>query len=151
MNGNAITILLVEDDPAHAEIVRRNLEHARVANSLNWVSDGQEALDYLHHVGNYQKPESSPAPGLILLDLHLPKIDGMEVLRTIKSDPALSRIPVVVMTTSAAESDIARAYENRANSFVVKPLDLEKFTALLDAIGYYWLAWNEQPFTERQQ
>lgn len=151
MNGNAITILLVEDDPAHAEIVRRNLEHARVANSLNWVSDGQEALDYLHHVGNYQKPASSPVPGLILLDLHLPKIDGMEVLRTIKSDPALSCIPVVVMTTSAAESDIARAYENRANSFVVKPLDLEKFTALLDAIGYYWLVWNEQPFTERQQ
>lgn len=145
MNGKPITILLVEDDPAHAEIVRRNLENARVANLLNWVADGQEALDYLQHSGKYQDPGSSPTPGLILLDLRLPKIDGMEVLSVIKSDPKLSLIPVVIMTTSAAESDVARAYENRANSYVVKPLDLSKFAALLDAIGYYWLVWNERP------
>jgi CheY-like chemotaxis protein len=145
MNGKPITILLVEDDPAHAEIVRRNLENARVANQLSWVADGQEALDYLQRAGKYQDPDSSPAPGLILLDLRLPKIDGMEVLNTIKSDPKLSLIPVVVMTTSTAESDVARAYENRANSYVVKPLDLGKFIALLDVIGYYWLVWNERP------
>lgn len=145
MNGKAITILLVEDDPAHAEIVRRNLENARVANLLHWVADGQEALDYLRHAGNYQDPGSAPAPGLILLDLRLPKVDGMEVLNTIKSDPKLSKIPVVVMTTSAAETDVARAYENHANSYVVKPLDLSKFAALLDVIGYYWLVWNERP------
>lgn len=142
MNGKPITILLVEDDPAHAEIVRRNLENARVANLLNWVADGQEALDYLQQSGKYQ---GSPTPGLILLDLRLPKIDGMEVLSVIKSDPKLSLIPVVIMTTSSAESDVARAYENRANSYVVKPLDLSKFSALLDAIGYYWLVWNERP------
>lgn len=146
MNGKAITILLVEDDSAHAEIVRRNLENARVANLIHWVADGQEALDYLQRVGKYQDPTSSPTPGLILLDLRLPKVDGMEVLNTIKSDPKLSFIPVVVMTTSSAESDVVRAYENRANSYVVKPLDLSKFTALLDAIGYYWLVWNERPF-----
>lgn len=145
MNGKPITILLVEDDPAHAEIVRRNLENARVANLLNWVADGQEALDYLQHTGKYQDHASAPTPGLVLLDLRLPKIDGMEVLSVIKSDPKLSLIPVVIMTTSAAESDVARAYKNRANSYVVKPLDLSKFSALLDAIGYYWLVWNERP------
>ena len=148
MNGKPITILLVEDDPAHAEIVRRNLETARVANILKWVADGQEALDYLFRVGKYQDPVISPAPGLILLDLRLPKIDGIEVLNVIKSDPVLSVIPVVIMTTSAAESDLARAYKNHANSYVVKPLDLNKFTALLDTIGYYWLVWNERPKLE---
>lgn len=146
MNGEAIVILLVEDDPAHAEIVRRNLESARIANTLNWVTDGKEALDYLHRAGKYQDPDNAPMPGLILLDLRLPKIDGMEVLNTIKQDPKLSVIPVVIMTTSAAESDVLRAYENRANSYVVKPLDLSKFTELLDLIGFYWLVWNKRPF-----
>lgn len=146
MNGEPITILLVEDDPAHAEIVRRNLESSRVANVLNWVADGKEALDYLHREGKYQEPVNSPTPGLILLDLRLPKIDGLEVLHNIKQDPHLSLIPVVIMTTSAAESDIVRAYENRASSYVVKPLDLSKFTELLDLIGFYWLVWNKRPF-----
>lgn len=145
MNGQPISILLVEDDPAHAEIVRRNLENARVANRLHWVSDGQQALDFLQHQGKYQNAPDAPVPGLILLDLRLPKIDGIEVLNAIKSDPDLTKIPVVIMTTSAAESDVARAYENHANSYVVKPLDLNKFTALLDVIGYYWLVWNERP------
>ena len=135
----------MEDDPAHAEIVRRNLEKARIANTLNWVSDGQAALDYLHRVEPYQDPECSPTPGLILLDLRLPKVDGLKVLKTIKSDHRLMQIPVVVMTTSAAESDVLRAYESQVNSYVVKPLDLQKFTALLDVIGYYWLVWNERP------
>lgn len=148
MNGKPITILLVEDDPAHAEIVRRNLDSARVANLLNWVTDGQEALDYLFRVGKYQDPVISPTPGLILLDLRLPKIDGIEVLNAIKSDPVLLVIPVVIMTTSAAESDLARAYKNHANSYVVKPLDLSKFSALLDTVGYYWLVWNEHPRLE---
>ena len=145
MKGKPTTILLVEDDPAHAEIVRRNLENARVANQLNWVEDGQEALDYLRRVGPYHEPENSPAPGLILLDLRLPKVDGLEVLKIIKADPVLSHIPVVIMTTSGAETDIARAYEHQVNSYVVKPLDLAQFTGLLDAIGYYWLVWNKRP------
>lgn len=146
MKGQPITILLVEDDPAHAEIVRRNLETARVANRLMMVSDGQEALDYLQRSGRYASPESSPVPQLVLLDLRLPKIDGLEVLSIIKSDTNLSVIPVVIMTTSAAETDIIRAYKNRANSYVVKPLDLEQFTTLMDSLGYYWLVWNEVPY-----
>jgi len=146
LKGQPITILLVEDDPAHAEIVRRNLENARVANHLMIATDGQEALDYLRRTGRYTAPESSPVPQLILLDLRLPKIDGLEVLSIIKSDSVLSVIPVVIMTTSAAETDIVRAYKNRANSYVVKPLDMEQFTTLMDSLGYYWLVWNEVPY-----
>lgn len=146
MKGQPVTVLLVEDDPAHAEIVRRNLENARVANQLFWVKDGQEALDYLRRTGNYASLAGTLYPNLVLLDLRLPKIDGLEVLRTIKSDAALKIIPVVIMTTSAAEIDIVRAYQNYANSYVVKPLDLGQFTALLDTLGYYWLVWNEVPY-----
>lgn len=146
MNSEPITILLVEDEPAHAEIVRRNLETARVANRLVWVTDGQAALDYLRHEGAYTDPLHAPTPGLILLDLRLPKIDGLEVLEIIKDDKELSLIPVVIMTTSAAQADIAIAYRKRANSYVVKPLDLGKFTALLDSLGYYWLVFNHRPF-----
>jgi len=145
MNGAPITILLVEDEPAHAEIVRRNLAAGRVANHMFWVADGQAALDFLRHEGAYAPPAKAPTPGLVLLDLRLPKIDGLEVLRTIKADPNLRRIPVVIMTTSAAEIDVVRAYENHANSYVTKPLDLAQFTTLLDTLGYYWLVWNQPP------
>ncbi|MFT6386999.1 MAG: CheY-like chemotaxis protein [Cellvibrionaceae bacterium] len=145
MNGKPITILLVDDDPAHAEIVRCNLDDGQIANQLNCAADGQAALDYSHRVGPYQDPINSPTLGLVLLDLRLPKVDGLEVLKDMKTvpSPSLSKIPVAVMTTSAAESDVTRAYENRVNSYVVKPLDVEKFTALLDVIGYYWVVWNE--------
>jgi CheY-like chemotaxis protein len=146
MKGQPIVILLVEDDPAHAEIVRRNLEGIRVANSLIHVPDGQAALDYLYRKGEFSDPASSPVPGLVLLDLRLPKVDGLEVLAIIKSDDALSAIPVVVLTTSAAEADITRAYYNRANSYLVKPVDFAQFTKLMEMLGYYWLAWNERPY-----
>jgi len=146
MKAEPISILLVEDDPAHAEIVRRNLETARVANRLFWVTDGQAALDYLRREGAYQDAALAPTPGLVLLDLRLPKVDGLEVLRTVKADDRLLRIPIVVMTTSAADADISRAYDNHANSYVTKPLDLAKFTALLDTLGYYWLVMNERPY-----
>ncbi len=146
MTGEAFLILLVEDDPAHAEIVRRNLESFRVANRLVHVTDGQEALDYLFHQGAYTDAEAFPPPGMVLLDLRLPKVDGLEVLRVVKSEPTLRSIPVVVLTTSAAESDMARAYECQANSYLVKPVDLAHFTALMEAFGYYWLAWNRFPF-----
>lgn len=146
MNGEPISILLVEDEPAHAEIVRRNLKASRIANKLFWVKDGQAALDYLRHEGVYSDPSTAPVPGLILLDLRLPKVDGLEVLGIVKTDPALSVIPVVIMTTSSAESDVARAYQAHANSYVVKPLDLPQFTELLDALGMYWLVWNKRPY-----
>jgi CheY-like chemotaxis protein len=146
MSGEAFLILLVEDDPGHAEIVRRNLEDFRVANRVVHVADGQEALDYLHHEGRFTDTKKFPLPGLVLLDLRLPKVDGLEVLKVTKSDPGLSRIPVVILTTSSAESDMARAYEYQANSYLVKPLDMPQFSSLMEAFGFYWLAWNKLPY-----
>lgn len=146
MKGRPIVILLVEDDPAHAEIVRRNFESFRIANRLVHVSDGQAALDYLCREGDYCDPEKSPRPQLILLDLRLPKVDGLEVLKTVKTDGSLCSIPVVILTTSAAEADITRAYSHRANSYLVKPVDFTQFVSLMDTLGYYWLAWNEKPY-----
>jgi CheY-like chemotaxis protein len=137
--------LLVEDDPGHAELMRRNLEESRFANRLRHVDDGQAALDYLYHQVEFSDPEKSPPPDLVLLDLRLPKVDGLEVLKTIKSDPNLSRIPVVVLTTSAAETDMANAYDAHANSYLVKPMDFSQFVALMEALCCYWLLWNQHP------
>ena len=149
MHGEPITILLVEDDLAHAEIVRRNFERSRIANRLIHVSDGQAALDYLYCREAFSDPQLAPRPGLILLDLRLPKIDGLEVLRTIKADPDLSQIPVVILTTSAAESDVARAYDSHANSYLVKPVDFTQFVELMEVLGYYWLVWNQHPVPDK--
>ncbi len=146
MKGEPVVILLVEDDPAHAEIVLRNLEGFRVANRIMHVSDGQEALDYLYHRERFSQPEKSPRPNLILLDLRLPKVDGLEVLDNIKKDPDLSIIPVVILTTSTAEADMVRAYKSHVNSYLVKPLDFKQFVMLMEALGYYWLAWNQYPY-----
>lgn len=145
MQGEPITILLVEDDPAHAEIVRRNLESSRIANRLIHVSDGQEALDYLYRRGAFAEPLQAPRPGLVLLDLRLPKVDGLEVLKRIKADAELAQIPVVILTTSTAESDVARAYDCHANSYLVKPVDFTQFVELMEVLDYYWLAWNQYP------
>jgi len=146
MDGEPVVILLVEDDPAHAEIIIRNLEGFRIANRLIHIDDGQKALDYLYHRNEFADPESAPRPGLILLDLRLPKVDGLEVLETVKADPDLIHIPVVILTTSAAEADMLRAYKNHANSFMVKPVAFDDFVDMMKAIGYYWLVWNENPF-----
>jgi CheY-like chemotaxis protein len=146
MNGDPLIILLVEDDPAHVEIVRRNFQDFRVANRLIHVEDGQEALDYLFRRDKFSDPDESPRPHLILLDLRLPKVDGLEVLKTIKQDAGLCLIPVVILTTSAAESDILKAYENHASSYLVKPVDFSQFLNLMETLGYYWLAWNRFPY-----
>ncbi|MGB7759549.1 MAG: response regulator [Bryobacteraceae bacterium] len=145
VQGEPIIILLVEDDPAHAEIVRRNLRDFRVANRIVHMEDGQAALDYLFHQGTYAGAQSSPRPNLILLDLRLPKVDGLEVLRRIKADDDLKRIPAVVLTTSDAESDMVNAYTRGAGSYLVKPVNFEKFTGLMGAFEFYWLAWNRFP------
>lgn len=145
MDGEAIVVLLVEDEPAHAEIVKRNFEKSRIANRLIHLPDGQAALDYLYRREAFSALDSSPRPGIILLDLRLPKIDGLTVLKTVKGDPALEKIPVVILTTSGAESDIVKAYEYHANSYLVKPVDFAKFTELMETLGYYWLAWNRHP------
>jgi CheY-like chemotaxis protein len=145
MQGEPVVLLLVEDDPAHAEIVRRNLQGFRVANRLVHVSDGQAALDYLYQQGQWSTA-TAPRPHIILLDLRIPKVDGLEVLRIIKADQNLAQIPVVILTTSDAESDRIKAYSSHVNSYLVKPLDLKQFVDLIHSLGYYWLAWNRNPF-----
>jgi CheY-like chemotaxis protein len=148
MNGKPVTVLLVEDEPAHAEIVRRNFLNFRIVNrpiELVHVDDGQKALNYLFRREEFHDPSLSPRPNLILLDLRLPKVDGLEVLTTIKSDADLALLPVVVLTTSAAEADMAKAYGNHANSYLVKPMDLSLFRKLMDDLSLYWLVWNQHP------
>ena len=131
MEGEPLVILLVEDNPDHAELIVRSFQDHRVVNKIYHVIDGEAALGYLFRRGEYADPESSPDPHVILLDLRLPKIDGLQVLREIKADEKLSRIPVIVLTTSDAESDLAQVYESHANSYLVKPVDFDKFTQLM--------------------
>jgi len=145
MKGRPINILLVEDEEAHAVIVKRNLNDFKLANKIYHVSDGQAALDYLYRREAYSDALLFPKPELILLDLRLPKVDGLEVLKTIKTNPELMRIPVVIMTTSSAEKDVAQAYDHYANSYLVKPLDLQQFMPMLESLGLYWLIWNRAP------
>jgi len=145
IQGEPIVILLVEDDPAHAEIVRRNMETFHVANRIIHVGDGQAALDYLFRRNSYADTEAHPRPDLVLLDLRLPKVDGLEVLKRVKEDAGLRSIPTVILTTSSAEADMVGAYASGAGSYLVKPVDYDKFTKLMEAFGFYWLAWNRFP------
>lgn len=148
-SGAPILILLVEDDDAHAEIVKRNLLDARVANEIVHVRDGQAALDYLRIDSAPPSADVGPRPDLIMLDLRLPKVDGLEVLRRIRASPDVHAIPVVVLTTSAAERDLVAAYEGGAGSYLVKPVDYAQFTTLMATFGFYWLAWNQYPIRQR--
>lgn len=138
-------ILLAEDEPAHVEIVRRCLTQSAVASCLVHVEDGQQALNYLQRQGRYADPASAPRPGLILLDLNMPGMSGLDVLREIKADSNLKRIPVVMLTTSAIEVDMVRAYDLHVNSYLVKQLDFDRFKTMLEAISQYWLLWNQEP------
>ncbi len=139
------TILLVEDNPAHAEIVIRSFQDHHITNRIVHVLDGEAALDYLLHRGQFTGTQNSPRPRVVLLDLRLPKIGGLQLLHEIKTHEMLSSIPVVILTTSEAERDLALAYANHANSYLVKPVDFAKFSQLIDDLGIYWLDWNRQP------
>lgn len=135
-------VLLVEDNDDHAELVTRQLaEHVSNAR-LTRVVDGQEALDYLFHHGRYSDPLENPRPHVVFLDLRLPKVDGLEVIKIVKESEDLRKIPIVVLTTSESERDVTRAYVNHANSYVVKPVDFQKFRDLMNELGIYWLNWN---------
>jgi two-component system, chemotaxis family, response regulator Rcp1 len=138
----AVEILLVEDNPADARLTREVFEGGRLTTHLNVVSDGEEAMAFLRREGRYS---DSPRPKLVLLDLNLPRKDGREVLQELKSDPALCRIPVIVLTTSAAESDILHSYDLQANCFITKPLDLDEFFEVVRAIEDFWLATARLP------
>lgn len=145
MNGEPVLVMLVEDNADHAELVMRTLADHRVANRIRHLLDGQAALDYLFNRGPYADPVENPRPHIILLDLRLPRVDGLEVLKCIKEAEALRHIPVVVLTTSEADRDVARAYDHHVNSYLVKPVGYEAFSELMEDLGFYWLGWNTNP------
>ena len=143
--GKRITILLAEDDADDRVLVKEALAEGRVLNELRSVADGEELLEYLRRQGSYADPETSPRPGLVLLDLNMPRKDGREALREIKADPDLKRIPVVVMTTSKAEEDIVRSYDLGASSYITKPVTFERLVELMKVMGRYWIEFVELP------
>ncbi len=137
-----IEILLVEDSPSDADLTVDAFSEARVLNNLHWVKDGVEALTFLRRQGQYS---DVPRPDLILLDLNMPKKDGREVLAEIKADSQLKRIPVIILTTSAAERDILKTYELNGNCYVTKPIDVEQFMSVIKLIEAFWLALVQLP------
>lgn len=149
MIGEPILVMLIEDNIDHAELVIRTLEEHRIGNKVQHFLDGQAALDYLFRRGEYSQGAETPRPHVILLDLRLPRVDGIDVLKTIKADADLKSIPVIVLTTSEAEKDVAKAYYNHANSYLVKPVGFEDFKKLMDDLGFYWLGWNVNPHLKK--
>ncbi len=133
-----IDILLVEDNPDHAILIKRVLEDYNVSQKVHVVEDGEEALDFIYHRGKYSNGHNPPRPGLVLLDLKLPKMDGFKVLRQIKTDPDHKSIPVVILTTSSRDEEIAKGYAEGANSYVTKPVNFDEFTDKVRRIGLYW-------------
>jgi CheY-like chemotaxis protein len=138
-------ILLVEDNAAHAELVKRSFEDQSPGSEIRHLSDGEAALAYLTRSGAYADPATSPRPDVLLLDLRLPRVGGLEVLEAIRQRPELNGLPVVILSTSAAESDVARAQDLHANGYVVKPSDFTEFVELMGDIGSYWLRWHHYP------
>ena len=135
-------IMLIEDNMDHAELIIRTIEEHPIPNEIRHFPDGQSALDYLFHRNGFRDPISSPRPQVILLDMHLPGVDGIDILRAIKASDELRMIPVVMLTTSTSETDITRAYRSHANSYLVKPLGCEEFKELMDNLCSYWLGNN---------
>ena len=140
--SDRLRFLLVEDEVAHAELIMRALKENNLLNEIIHVLDGRAALDYLFHRGAYEDVERFPTPGFILLDLRLPKVDGLDVLKQIKEDPELKKIPVVVLTTSERPEDIDAAYRGYANSYVSKPVTFEGFRKCVADIKFYWAVVN---------
>ncbi len=132
-------ILLVEDDPGDQELTRRALSESKVSNELRIVEDGEEALDYLMNRNRYSDPASAPKPDIILLDLNLPKINGLEVLERINKEESLKKITVVVLTTSREERDIVESYNLGSSSYIIKPVSFDKFTETILKLEEYWL------------
>jgi CheY-like chemotaxis protein len=142
LTGEPRHILLVEDNESHADMIIRSLNDKLSARKIHHVPDGEQALDYLFCRGAFSDPVSNPRPDLILLDLRLPRIDGLEVLKIIKTTPSLTRIPVVILTSSDAEHDIKTSFDYHANSYLVKPLEFKVFKNLMKDLESYWLGWN---------
>ena len=140
-----IEILFIEDNPHEAELTIRSLKKHNLANTLKHVDDGAEALDFIFATGVYADREFSPNPKLIILDLKLPKIDGLEILRKIKSDQRTQSIPVAVLTSSKEEKDIIESYKLGVNSYIVKPVNFESFSKAVAELGLYWIILNQSP------
>jgi CheY-like chemotaxis protein len=138
-------ILMADDDDDDRLLALDALAEARLEGDLHFVENGEDLLDYLHHRGKYKFPATAPRPGLILLDLNMPRKDGREALREIKADPELRRIPIVVLTTSQADTDIGAIYELGANSFISKPFQFEALVAVMRVLGQYWFKTVQLP------
>lgn len=143
MNYNDVEILLVEDNPADAELTLDALKESKVANKIHHVEDGQQALDFIFAKGKYLNRSINSKPKLILLDLKLPKVSGLEVLRIIKKDKQMKTIPVVILTSSKEEKDLIEGYQLGVNSYVTKPVNFDEFTKAVADLGLYWLILNE--------
>lgn len=144
-NNPARRILLIEDNIDHAELIKRLFKTHAIANQIYHVTDGEEALNFLMRHGPYADKRLSPKPHLILLDLRLPKVDGLEILRRVKLNDLYNGTPIVVLTSSGALNDIRSAYDLRANSYLLKPTDYDQFEKMIDDLGFYWLDLNIQP------
>ena len=144
-HGEPITILMADDDADDRRLTRDALEESRLANDLRFVENGEELLDYLRHLGKYANPETAPRPGLILLDLNMPRKDGRTALKEIKADPDLRQIPVTVLTTSKTDEDIFRSYDLGVNSYIVKPVTFEALVDILQTLEKYWFEIVELP------
>ena len=144
-SGKPITILMADDDPDDRALTKEAFAESHLANDLRFVEDGEELLDYLYRRGKYTDPASSPWPGLILLDLNMPRMDGREALRELKSDPKFRGIRVVIMTTSKAEEDVVRSYDLSAASYITKPVTFDRLVEVVKALGRYWLEIVELP------
>lgn len=142
---NAIDILLVEDNPNDVELTQHALRKNNIVNRIHVARDGSEALDFLYARGVYKDRDINHRPKVILLDLKLPKVDGLEVLKIIKGDEQMKTIPVVVLTSSREEQDIVKSYQLGVNSYIVKPVDFEKFADAVSNLGLYWLLLNQPP------
>jgi CheY-like chemotaxis protein len=145
MSENAVEILLVEDNPDDVELTLRALKNQNISNHIEVVRDGAEALDFIFCTGQFEHRSMENAPKVVLLDLKLPKVDGLEVLKKIKSDPRTKAIPVVVLTSSREERDIVESYKLGSNSYITKPVDFEQFSESVRQLGLYWLLLNEPP------
>ena len=142
---NEVEILLVEDNQTDAELTIRALKKRNLANRLEWVKDGAEALDYIFATGKYAERNINNTPKVILLDLRLPKVDGLEVLQKIKSDDRTKKIPVVILTSSNEARDITECYKLGVNSYINKPVDFDNFSETVSKLGFYWLLMNKPP------
>ena len=143
--ARAITILMADDDADDRDLTRDAMKENRISSELRYVEDGEELLDYLNRRGRYTEPHTAPVPGLILLDLNMPRKDGREALQEIKSNPALRSIPVIVLTTSKTEEDILRTYEMGANCFVTKPMTFQGLVEVIKVLDKHWLQTVQLP------